>query len=70
MTTRARIILCLAALSLSAFADDPSVSYYREVMPVFKRNCNACHRPGKSKGQLDLTSFAALTKGGKHGEVV
>ena len=46
------------------------MSYYLDVVPVFKRSCNACHRPGKAKGQLDLTTFTALTKGGKHGEAV
>ena len=66
----APLLLCLLALSPSAFADDPPVSYYREVVPVLKRNCNACHRPGKAKGQLDLTTFSALTKGGKHGQTV
>lgn len=54
----------------TAFADAQPVSYYLDVVPVFKRSCNACHRPGKAKGQLDLTTFTALTKGGKHGEAV
>ena len=69
-STLTLFLLCLLTLSLSAFAEDQPVSYYRDVVPVFKRNCNACHRPGKTKGQLDLTSFTALTKGGKHGEAV
>ena len=63
---RAVIGLC----ALSAFAEENPVSYYRDVVPVFKRNCNACHRPGKAKGQLELTSFAMLMKGGKHGDTV
>lgn len=62
--------LLLLAIAGPAFADEKTVSYYRDVVPVFKRNCNACHRPGKTKGQLDLTTFTALTKGGKHGEAV
>ncbi len=64
---RSLLFLTIAA---SALADEPSVSYYRDVVPVFKRNCNACHRPGKAKGQLELTSFPMLMKGGKHGDTV
>ncbi len=49
---------------------DGKVSFFREVAPILKHNCNGCHRPGKTKGQLDLTTFGALMKGGKHGETV
>ena len=54
-------------LPLAAFAADKPVSFYTEVVPVFKRSCNGCHHPGKLKGQLDLTSYEAFKKGGKHG---
>ena len=43
------------------------VSYSRDIVPVFKRSCNGCHHPGKLKGELDLTTRAAIAKGGKHG---
>jgi len=43
------------------------VSFYREVVPVFKRSCNGCHHPAKLKGQLDLTTYEMFKKGGKHG---
>lgn len=46
------------------------VSFAREVWPVLRANCVSCHRPGKLKGKLDLTTMAALVKGGKHGAVV
>ncbi len=48
-------------------AEEKPVSFYREVMPIFKRSCNGCHHPGKLKGQLDLTTYPAFQKGGKHG---
>ena len=51
---------------LSVSTDSP-VSFHREVLPILRRNCFACHKPGKTKGGLDLTSFAALMKGGKDG---
>jgi hypothetical protein len=54
---------------LAATAAEP-VSYYKEVVPLFKRSCNGCHHPGKLKGDLDLTSYAAIQKGGKHGVII
>lgn len=54
-------------VAVSAAAEDKPVSYYKEVVPIFKRSCNGCHHPGKLKGQLDLTSYEAFKKGGKHG---
>ena len=37
-------------------------------MPILKRSCAGCHEPGKKKGKLDVTSFAALSAGGKTGK--
>src|SRR5438094_2586835 len=48
-------------------ADDKPVSYYKQIRPIFVSNCNACHKPEKLKGELDMTSITALLKGGKHG---
>lgn len=50
--------------------DQTPVSFAGAVWPILRANCISCHRPGKLKGELDLTSFAALSKGGKHGAVV
>lgn len=68
-----RSTLCgyLALLSLFpilAPADDAKpVSYYHDLVPILKRSCTGCHHPGKLKGNLDLTTFATLQKGGKDG---
>lgn len=43
------------------------VSYHKDIKPLFTAACNGCHRPEKSKGDLDMTTHAALMKGGKHG---
>jgi hypothetical protein len=48
-------------------AAEATVSYYKDVVPLFKRSCTGCHHPGKLKGQLDLTTYEAFLKGGKHG---
>lgn len=67
MSSRIAISLVCAALAFSARAADKKVSFYKEVVPIFKRSCNGCHHPGKLKGELDLTTYSAFKKGGKHG---
>ena len=59
----------LFALSLNA-ADEKTVSFFNDVVPIFKKSCNGCHHPGKLKGQLDLTTYDAAIKGGKNGALV
>ena len=49
---------------------EASVSFYRDVRPILNSNCNACHKPEKNKGDLDMTTFPALIKGGKHGHTI
>ena len=61
-------LFCLPALALSAAADaQKPVSYYHDLVPILKRSCTGCHHPGKLKGDLDITTYAAFLKGGKHG---
>ena len=62
--------VALFAATPSLSAEDKPVSYFHEVRPLFRQNCNGCHRPGKTKGELDLTTFASLNKGGKHGAAI
>jgi WD40 repeat protein len=52
-----------------ALADD-TVSWHRQIVPILKGNCLGCHKPGKAKGGLDLTTHAALMKGSKDGAVI
>ena len=40
------------------------------VMPVLEQKCNQCHSPAKAKGELIMTSFRALMKGGEKGAIV
>ncbi len=59
----------LIAGSTLAFAQE-KITYQEHVLPVFENNCNKCHNPDKKKGDLDLTTFAALLRGGGSGLVV
>jgi len=66
-----RAFLCsLCVLSPQLRAEDKPISYYHDLVPVFKRSCTRCHHPGKMKGELDLTTFESLLKGGKHGAII
>ena len=66
----AGLFLIAALLAGHACAADAPVSFFRDVVPILRANCNGCHRPGKAKGGLDSTTHAALMKGGKHGDSV
>src|SRR5688572_9722802 len=59
--------VCLVSAAAVARGEDKPVSFYNDVRPIFNASCNACHKPEKTKGDLDMTSHAALLKGGKHG---
>lgn len=62
---RATVAALLLAGPLVA-APSP-VSFHKEIAPILRRSCNGCHHPGKLKGNLDLTTYEAFQKGGKHG---
>ncbi len=64
------IVLLVTSLCTAVRAADKPVSFHKQIRPIFVANCNACHKPEKLKGDLDMTSVAALMKGGKHGAAV
>jgi uncharacterized membrane protein/mono/diheme cytochrome c family protein len=39
------------------------------IQPVLRSKCQSCHRPGKSKGELNLATFESMSKGGENGPV-
>jgi WD40 repeat protein len=49
---------------------DAPVSFSRDLRPLLNANCNACHKPDKSKAELDMTTYASLMKGSKKGPIV
>ncbi len=69
--------LALAA-TLSAHrlpADEPAakpagtVSYFRDVRPIFVVHCQGCHQPAKPLGGYVMTDFKGLFKGGESEQV-
>src|SRR2546421_12125755 len=61
-------LLIWVTVAFAAGADDTKpVSFYHDLVPILKRSCTGCHHPDKLKGELDLTTYVAFQKGGKHG---
>lgn len=56
-----------ALVGVAPAADAKKVTYEDDVLPIFRDNCLKCHNPDKLKGDLDLTSFSAVVKGGGSG---
>ena len=44
--------------------------YAEVIQPILNKNCKSCHNPRNRKGELDLSSLAALRKGGEDGQVL
>ena len=49
---------------------DSADVYLDLIAPIMNRKCVSCHNTGKKKGDLMLTSFTSIMKGGENGEVV
>lgn len=59
----------LIALSSLGFAQDKT-TYDDHVFALFQQSCLNCHNPDKTKGGLDLSSFASALKGSSGGKIV
>lgn len=53
-----------------ATAIDSVDAYLDLVFPIIGNKCAACHNPGKMKGELLLTTYANMLRGGESGEVI
>src|SRR5205823_12207885 len=64
-------------LVLAASAAEPgkeaaipeTVSYYRDVRPIFQQNCQGCHQPARAQGDLVMVTYAGLLKAGESGAI-
>lgn len=45
----------------------PEVSFAKEILPLLKRNCIACHREGEAEGGLSAETVKDLLTGGDNG---
>jgi uncharacterized membrane protein/mono/diheme cytochrome c family protein len=47
-----------------------SISYVRDIAPIFASRCSACHGGTKKKGGLSLKDAASIVAGGRNGPVI
>jgi mono/diheme cytochrome c family protein len=65
----ARLVGVLLASISAAWAQE-KVTYNDQLLPLIEQHCGNCHNPDKKKGDLVLTSYNALLKGGGSGAIV
>ena len=47
-----------------------NLAYFEQVVqPILNSNCKGCHNPRNSKGELDLSSWEGVQKGGENGAI-
>ena len=49
---------------------DSADIYLDLISPMMSSKCTSCHNPGKKKGDLLLTTFANMMKGGENGAII
>ncbi|MGE3779721.1 MAG: WD40 repeat domain-containing protein, partial [Pirellulaceae bacterium] len=57
-----------AGSGTGADASEQPVSYFAQVLPIFRTHCLGCHQPAKASGEYDMTGVESLRKGGESGE--
>jgi WD40 repeat protein len=63
-------IAAAAPLKIAEIKHDGPVDFEKEVLPIFRRNCLACHSATEAQGDLVLESPATILKGGSEGPAV
>lgn len=57
-------------IAIADIQREEPVDFAKDIYPLFKQNCIACHNATKAKAKLNLESPAAILKGSSSGEVV
>ena len=60
----------LAPIEIATIERDSPVDFSKEIYPLFKKSCIACHNSSKARGKLNLESPKAMIKGGSEGPAV
>lgn len=68
------VLFSILLLNPYTFADghgkEKPISYYTQILPILKRSCQGCHHPGDPNGDLIVTTYAELKRGGMAGEAI
>src|SRR5262245_37781775 len=70
MPRRCAILLVCLALVGADRKEAPAPSFQKEILPLFQAKCQRCHSGETPKADLDLTTPAAILKGGESGPAV
>ncbi|MBT7983195.1 MAG: hypothetical protein HN584_11570 [Akkermansiaceae bacterium] len=57
-------------LPIASIDQKEPVSYAKDIAPVFKKSCIACHNATKAKAKLNLENVSVMMKGSDSGEVI
>lgn len=60
----------IAVAVASPVSADEGISYRRQVWPILRRHCFACHSGEKPEGKLSLASAASIRSGGESGKLL
>ena len=63
-------VILLPFVAADNHAGDTPVSYHAEIVPILKRSCQGCHHPGDPNGDLIVTTYAELKRGGMAGAAI
>src|SRR5262245_22880658 len=59
-----------APIEIAEIKRDSDVEFEKDSLPIFRRNCLACHRATEAQGDLVLESPQTILKGGSEGPAV
>jgi hypothetical protein len=63
-------LLIIAPLCTTPVRAEQSRNFEDHILPLLREHCVNCHRPGKTRGGLDVTTMEKLEKGGSAGPSV
>lgn len=62
-------LTAFVALAVSAHLPAAPPNYEDHILPILEQSCTNCHNPDKQKGGLDVSTYAALMRGGSGGKI-
>lgn len=65
----AAVALLSGLVAITSAQAQSRTTFQEQLLPLIETHCSKCHNPDKKKGDLDLTSYAGIIKGGGSGAV-
>ena len=67
---RLAVLCLLPSLGVVVCKADENVDYVKEVVPIFRSHCVACHAEDDAEGGLVMETYSRLLKGGESGAAI